>query len=75
MMGDPDFSYTRADPQDTRGRGAWLASHGTDYDLSISCPVGALNWDSMHYWPTGTYPEQAWGGVTEKVDGWVYVHE
>jgi hypothetical protein len=29
----------------------------------------------MHYWPSGKYPTTAWGGVTERVDGWVYVHE
>jgi hypothetical protein len=29
----------------------------------------------MHYWPKHNYPEKAWGGVIERVDGWAYVHE
>jgi hypothetical protein len=69
MMGDPDFYYEPA------VQGGWLASYGAGYDLSVSCAVGVLDWDSMHYWPTSDYPEQAWGGVIEEIDGWAYVHE
>ena len=75
MLGSPDFRYARADPQDHTGRGGWLAEQHAGYDLSVSCSWGFVNFDSMHYWPSGKYPERAWGGVTEKVDGWVYVHE
>jgi hypothetical protein len=75
LLGSPGFRYTRADPEDDYGYGAWLARQGAGYDLSISCPVGFGNFDSMHYWPSGKYPTTAWGGVTERVDGWVYVHE
>jgi WD40 repeat protein len=74
LLGSPAFRYTRADPHDAAGQGQWLAGHGTGCDLAISCHFG-LNFDSMHYWPSGNYPRRAWGGVTEKVDGWVYVHE
>jgi hypothetical protein len=69
LMADPDFYYERA------VQGEWLASYGVGYDLSVSCSTAVLGWDSMHYWPTGEYPDQAWGGVIEEIDGWAYVHE
>jgi len=75
MLGYREFEYQPADPGDVQGRGAWLAERGAEYDLSIRCSWGFVNFDSMHYWPKHNYPEKAWGGVIERVDGWAYVHE
>ncbi len=75
VLGHREFEYTRADPQDQMGRGAWLADWHAGYDLRLPCPWGFLNFDSMHYWPSGQYPKQAWGGVIEEIGGWAYVHE
>jgi hypothetical protein len=75
MLGDPDFTYKRAEPGDRLSRGGWLADHGAGYDLSASCPMGLVNFDSVHYWPSREYPERAWGGMIEEIDGWAYVHE
>jgi len=48
--------------------------HGTPWELRINCPTGLLNHDSFVYWPTGEYPEHLYGGFTESVGRWVYVH-
>jgi hypothetical protein len=45
------------------------------WELRIPCSVGILNWDVFFYWPTGRYPEQAYGGRTERIGRWAYVHE
>ena len=48
--------------------------HGTPWELRINCPTGLLNHDTFVYWPTGQYPEHLYGGKTESVGQWVYVH-
>jgi hypothetical protein len=47
---------------------------GAPWELRIRCPTGLLNHDSFVYWPTGDYPGQLYGGVTEPVGHWIYVH-
>lgn len=32
-------------------------------------------WDSFFYWPTEDYPEHVYGGSTELIGKWAYVHE
>jgi hypothetical protein len=48
--------------------------HGTPWELRIHCPTGLLNHDSFVYWPTGEYPQHLYGGITEAVGRWAYVH-
>ncbi|MGB5539052.1 MAG: hypothetical protein WBO37_03090 [Gammaproteobacteria bacterium] len=48
--------------------------HGTPWELRINCPTGLLNHDSFVYWPSGEYPQHLYGGFTESVGRWVYVH-
>ena len=48
--------------------------HGTPWELRINCPTGLLNHDCLVYWPTGHYPQHLYGGITEAVGKWVYVH-
>jgi len=48
--------------------------HGTPWELRINCPTGLLNHDTFVYWPTEKYPEHLYGGNTEPVGRWVYVH-
>jgi hypothetical protein len=50
------------------------AVRSTPWELRINCPTGLLNHDMYIYWPTGEYPEHLYGGFTESVGRWVYVH-
>jgi len=47
---------------------------GTAWELRINCPTGLLNHDTFVYWPTEKYPRRLYGGNTESVGRWVYVH-
>ncbi|MFQ5643041.1 MAG: hypothetical protein ACE5FQ_05000 [Thiogranum sp.] len=47
---------------------------GAAWELRIDCPTGLLNHDTFVYWPTQTYPQRLYGGHTELIDGWAYVH-
>jgi len=44
------------------------------WELRINCSRGLLNSDALIYWPNGRYPEHLYGGRTESVGTWVYVH-
>jgi hypothetical protein len=48
--------------------------HGAPWELRIKCATGLLNHDSFVYWPTRTYPQHLYGGRTEPIGGWVYIH-
>ncbi len=47
---------------------------GAAWELRINCPTGLLNHDALVYWPTQKYPRNLYGGYTESVGGWVYIH-
>jgi len=47
---------------------------GAGWELRINCPTGLLNHDTFVYWPTQAYPQRLYGGKTELIDGWAYVH-
>jgi len=47
---------------------------GAPWELRINCPTGLLNHDTFIYWPTQNYPQHLYGGNTESLDGWAYVH-
>jgi len=47
---------------------------GAPWELRIPCPTGLLNHDSFVYWPTEAYPEHLYGGTTESIGSWVYIH-
>jgi hypothetical protein len=44
------------------------------WELRINCPTGLLNHDTFVYWPTQKYPQHLYGGNTEPIGRWVYVH-
>ena len=44
------------------------------WELRINCPTGLLNHDTFVYWPTQQYPQHLYGGSTESIGRWVYVH-
>ncbi len=48
--------------------------HGAAWELRINCPTGLLNHDTFIYWPTQKYPQHLYGGSTEPIGQWVYVH-
>lgn len=45
------------------------------YGLFIDTPSGGLNWDVFVYWPEGNYPDYFYGGSSELIGTWAYVHE
>ena len=45
------------------------------WELRIECSWGMLNWDVFFYWPTTNYPNYIYGGDTERIGDWAYVHE
>ena len=48
--------------------------HGARWELRVNCPTGLLNHDTFIYWPTQNYPQHLYGGNTEPIGRWVYVH-
>jgi len=44
------------------------------WELRFNCSTGLLNHDAFVYWPTENYPEYLYGGKTESVGKWVYIH-
>jgi hypothetical protein len=44
------------------------------WELRIDCPSWS-GFDVFFYWPTGKYPGYIYGGSTERIGDWVYVHE
>ncbi len=59
LLGPPDGSRT---------------VQGAAWELRINCPTGLLNHDTFVYWPTQEYPQHLYGGRTEPVGRWAYVH-
>jgi len=47
----------------------------TPWELRIICPKGLTERELFIYWPTGKYPDEIYGGTTEPVGGWVYIHK
>jgi len=65
MIAHPDFVYVPPGEAKPEADG---------YGLVVHCfLIGGF--DSLHYWPSQTYPEKMYGGVVERIDGWAYVHE
>jgi len=60
VLGSPDGSRTLID---------------TEWELSVPCSRGVLNWDVFFYWPSEIYPDRLYGGSIERIDSWAYVHE
>jgi len=45
------------------------------WELRVRCSWGLMNWDVFFYWPTTNYPKYIYGGETEIIGDWAYVHE
>ena len=45
-----------------------------DYELKVYCSYG-MSFDSFFYWPQKDYPRYIYGGYTERIGDWAYVHE
>jgi hypothetical protein len=45
------------------------------WELRIPCPLGPGNWDVFFFWPSERYPKYLYGGSTERIGRWAYVHE
>ena len=66
LRGFPDYRYTST---------VQYGSYETPYQLMVHCSSGFLNFDSFFYWPSQDYPEAIYGGSTERIGKWAYVHE
>jgi len=66
-VGYPNFEYTRADAVRDR--------LFKTYEVRVATPRGGINFDKLVYWPEQGYPDYMYGGETERVGAWVYVHE
>jgi hypothetical protein len=44
------------------------------WELKVKCPSD-MGLDVFFYWPSGNYPGYIYGGDTEKIGDWAYVHE
>ena len=44
------------------------------WELRINCPRSLVERDVLFYWPTERYPKQIYGGNTELIGRWLYVH-
>ena len=44
------------------------------WELRVNCSTGLFNHDAFVYWPTEDYPEHLYGGRTESIGSWVYIH-
>jgi hypothetical protein len=47
----------------------------SEWELSVQCTSGGINFDVFFYWPTKKYPQYLYGGSTELIEDWAYVHE
>ncbi len=65
----PDYEYkvSTTEPGPDHLAAAW--------ELSVPCSIGILNWDVFYYLPTEKYPEYDYGGYTEPIKNWAYVHD
>ena len=45
------------------------------WELRVICPQGLNERELFVYWPTGKYPEKIYGGTTEPVGDWIYIHK
>lgn len=64
LAGFPEFDYQ-------------LPNQGAEfktYELSVNAMRG-MGFDRFVYWPEKEYPDQLYGGATERIRDWAYVHE
>ncbi len=67
----PDFVYGVLKREDF----SQLEGEFPLWELKVECSIGFLNWDVFIYWPTEKYPSNIYGGSTELIRNWAYVHE
>jgi hypothetical protein len=70
----PDFEYEIPNSTD-KYHTELYEKHNARYELKVYCPAGGANWDCFFYWPSEDYPDYIYGGTTEEIRKWVYVHE
>ena len=46
----------------------------TPWELRINCPRNLTERDVFFYWPSESYPQQIYGGNSELIGKWLYVH-
>lgn len=68
MRAYPEYYYSTGDECRRRYQ-------DNPWALSVSTPIGFLNWDCLLYFPRRNYPERGYGGSLERVGDWAYVHE
>lgn len=64
-----DVKQTLGEPDET------TVLRDSSWELRIECSWGMVNWDTFFYWPSERYPSNIYGGSTELIGKWAYVHE
>lgn len=70
----PEFAYRIPESRNKRYKELYQ-KHEALYELRVYCPHPPLNFDCFFYWPSEDYPEYIYGGGTERIGKWAYVHE
>jgi hypothetical protein len=60
----PEFNYKKK----------LYEEYGAVYELRVNF-YRIFGWDCFFYWPSERYPELIYGGGTEIINKWAYVHE
>ncbi len=70
----PAFEYATPNSTDQYHKKI-LEKHNAVYELRVNCFWGWIGLDHFIYWPSETYPDRIYGGDTELINKWAYVHE
>lgn len=70
----PYFEYEIPKDPYTNYRKKLYEEYGAVYELRVDFRR-LFSWDCFFYWPSERYPESIYGGSTEIINKWAYVHE
>jgi hypothetical protein len=73
LRGYPYFKYELLD-SNNRAYTYLYEEHNAPYELKVDL-YRMFAWDSFFYWPSEDYPDVIYGGETEIINNWAYVHE
>lgn len=82
MLGYPNFEYEKLEfvpgmtkkPARDDSQNKWVRFDTGGYELHILPPVSSSNFDRFIYWPKKIYPKYMYGGTSEPISDWAYIH-
>ena len=83
MQGYPNLEYEQLEfvsglnqkPAKNEDKDKWIRFKTGGYELRRITPLSGHSFDRFVYWPKKVYPVYMYGGLTERIGDWVYVHE